>query len=385
MALSYRQLLVAVPLVIHGGNVPNIVGEAGIGKSALVQEVASREHAQLFTTVVSLVEKGDLSIPVPPLTSDSFVQTKYYGKLADVQFGYAHTLIEIIKSAEAHPMQPIYWFLDEFNRGSQAVQSELMNLVLQRQVNGLKLPRQVHMIIAENPDASMTGFEHTDYGVVSGDAAIKDRTVRLVMKSSFKDWLKWAQSSDRQRHRQMIKPSVIKFLKLHPDLLNAPQLSQDLYPTPRAWKRASDNLYELNRISSDYRRSLMLDILAGDLGVDTATALKQFLLNRTVQISAHDFESQSISELEPKFNQMDEAQKQQTLLRGFKTQSISSSIANKFLILLKQLSVDGQYSLALTLSRQKFFDRLYRKIKSTHDSALIKLYVQFEKIGLTGY
>lgn len=385
MALSYQQLLTAVPLVVNGGNVPNIVGEAGIGKSALVSEVAAREHVQLFTTVVSLVEKGDLAIPVPPLTSDSFVRTRHYGTLADVKFGYAHTLIKIIQTAEAHPQRPIYWFLDEFNRGSQAVQSELMNLVLQRRVNGLKLPRQVHIIIAENPDASMTGFEHTDYGVISGDAAIKDRTVRLVMRSSFRDWVKWARSGDRQRHRQMVKPQIIKFLQLHPDLLNAPQLSHDLYPTPRAWKRVSDNLYEMDKLDPARCRSLMLDVLAGDLGIDTAAALKRFLLSQTTQLSVRNLHQLPVAKLKPRFERMDEAQKQRTLLQWFKARSLNQLTARKFSVLLKELSPDSQYSLALTLSRQKFFDRFYQQIKATRNSALIKLYIQFEKIGLTGY
>jgi MoxR-like ATPase len=151
MSLSYQSLLTAVPLILRAGNVPNIVGEAGIGKSALVTSVATQMQAKLFTTVVSLSEKGDLAIPVPPLTSDSFVQTKDYGTLANVQFGYSQTLVDIIQYAEAHPDQAIIWFLDEFNRGTQAVQSELMNLVLQREINSLKLPAQVKIVIAENP------------------------------------------------------------------------------------------------------------------------------------------------------------------------------------------------------------------------------------------
>ena len=147
MSLSYQQMKIAVPLVIKAGNVPSIVGEAGIGKSALVQEIAASMGAKLYTTVVSLSEKGDLAIPVPPLTERSFVTTQHYGTLANVQFGYSETLVAIVKQAEAHPDQPIIWFLDEFNRGTQAVQSELMNLVLQRQVNSLKLPDQVHIVI----------------------------------------------------------------------------------------------------------------------------------------------------------------------------------------------------------------------------------------------
>ena len=174
MALSFQELVTAVPLVLRGGNVPNIVGEAGIGKSALVAEIARQMGATLFTTVVSLSEKGDLAIPVPPLTSDAYVETAQYGSLADVKYGYTHTLIEIIETAQAHPGKPIIWFLDEFNRGSQAVQSELMNLVLQRQINSLILPSEVKLVIAENPDETMAGFENADYGVVAGDAAIKD-------------------------------------------------------------------------------------------------------------------------------------------------------------------------------------------------------------------
>ncbi|HJG17094.1 MAG TPA: ATP-binding protein, partial [Limosilactobacillus vaginalis] len=117
MALTYQQLLITVPLVLRAGNVPSIVGEAGLGKSALVEEVAKKMDAKLYTTVVSLSEKGDLAIPVPPLTSDFFVETKNHGRLANVQFGYSETLVSIVRYAEENPNRAIIWFLDEFNRG----------------------------------------------------------------------------------------------------------------------------------------------------------------------------------------------------------------------------------------------------------------------------
>ena len=53
-----------------------------------------------------------------------------------------------------------------------------MNLVLQRKINSLRLPSTVRIIIAENPDSTMTGFTDREYGGATGDAAIKDRTVR---------------------------------------------------------------------------------------------------------------------------------------------------------------------------------------------------------------
>ena len=115
-----------------------------------------------------------------------------------MKYGYTHTLIEIIETAQAHPGKPIFGSWMSLTVGL-AIQSELMNLVLQRQINSLVLPSEVKLVIAENPDETMTGFENADYGVVAGDAAIKDRTVRLVMKVDVAvDWLAWAAEEDTQ-------------------------------------------------------------------------------------------------------------------------------------------------------------------------------------------
>lgn len=276
MALTYRQLLVAVPTVIKAGNVPNIVGDAGLGKTALVTDVARQMGAAMFTTVVSLVEKGDLAIPVPPLTSDSFVDTQHYGRLANVQYGYAETLLRIIRQAEREPNRPIIWLLDEFNRGTQAVQSELMNLVLQRRVNSLQLPGSVHLVIAENPDSTMEEFTDSDYAVAAGDAAIKDRTVRLVMQPSLDDWLNWAAGiGDRPR----IAPLVQQYLRKHPQQLAPQEHGDDLYPTPRSWERVSKNLTELLKLPEEQWRQLVDDVFSGDLGsvvgVEFAEYVKQ--------------------------------------------------------------------------------------------------------------
>lgn len=287
MSLSYQQMKIAVSLVIKAGNVPSIVGEAGIGKSALVQEIAASMGAKLYTTVVSLSEKGDLAIPVPPLTERSFVTTQHYGTLANVQFGYSETLVAIVKQAEAHSDQPIIWFLDEFNRGTQAVQSELMNLVLQRQVNSLKLPDQVHIVIAENPDSTMENFADSDYGVTAGDAAIRDRTVRLVMKAAVDDWLLWArqlQSDGQPRIHEL----VAKYIRLHPNLLAPADHEKDLYPTPRAWARVSGNLRQLEQLDEETQTTLAADLFSGDLGSEVGAAFAKFVAQHGQQLSVAD-------------------------------------------------------------------------------------------------
>ncbi len=348
MALTYQQLLTAVPLVIRAGNVPNIVGEAGVGKSALVADVAHHMGAKLFTTVVSLSEKGDLAIPVPPLTNDSFVETKQYGRLANVQFGYSETLVQIIKYAETHPDQPIVWFLDEFNRGPQAVQSELMNLVLQRKINSLSLPTQVHIIIAENPDNTMTGFKHSDYGVAMGDAAIKDRTVRLVMATSLDDWLKWAKQKVNG-NRSRINPLIISYLEEYPQRLSSqPSYDSDLVPTPRAWERVSRNLDQLEQLPADQRAVLAPDLFSGDLGVEVGVSFAEYVQAHGQELTLTELMKRPLAS----FDQLSE-ERQVTLLNQWikdGPQTLSKDkTASLFSHYLEQVSADGQYALTRTI------------------------------------
>lgn len=349
MALSYQAMLKAAQAVVSAGNVPNIVGTAGIGKSALVSELAARMHARLFTTVVSLAEKGDLSIPVPPLRAESFVKTSQYGTLANVQFGYSETLVSIIKNAEAYPEQAIIWFLDEFNRGTSAVQSELMNVVLQRQVNSLHLPDQVHIVIAENPDSSMKGFGESDYAVTPADAAIKDRTVRLVMQASLADWLTWAQKID-DNGQQKIAPVVIDYLKDHPDQLD--QAATDLGPTPRAWQRVSKNLRQLQRLSADEQRQLMPDVFSGDLGIETGTDFATFVLQGS-RLNDDDLQKQPVTKINAALANMSEGERLAQLQKWVTVAGpqifTDADVIKKMPTLINLLSPDGQYALGQSI------------------------------------
>ncbi|VDG22470.1 AAA family ATPase [Lactiplantibacillus mudanjiangensis] len=392
MALSYQALLAAVPVVLKAGNVPNIVGEAGIGKSALVAEVAQRMHAKLFTTVVSLSEKGDLAIPVPPLTSDSFIQTQAYGQLADVQFGYAHTLIQIIQAAEAQPEQPIIWFLDEFNRGTQAVQSELMNLVLQRTINTLTLPSQVQLILAENPDASMTGFENSHYGVVAGDAAIKDRTVRLVMRADAGDWLKWAAEKPTGQTQPNIHPLIQQFIGADVTRLNQTDAQGDLVATPRAWQRVSRNLFELEKLPADTQTIVALDIFQGDIGQVLGLAFQQFLEQQAIQLTpAQLYASQPVGAVVPapvlrQFKAMSEPQKSAVLGSCLQLTSqyplVQDQYAGRFLQLLQTISQDGQFALVQQIGQQQdLLKQLYTATIAQQSPYVTALYQYLQQVA----
>jgi len=353
MALTYPDCLQATQVVLASGAVPTIVGEAGIGKSALVADLARQRHAKLFTTVVSLVEKGDLVIPVPPLTADSFVQTAKYGSLADVQFGYSHTLVAMIRQAETHPEQEIIWFLDEFNRGTQAVQSELMNLVLQRQINTLTLPEQVHLILAENPDATMAGFEQSHYGVTPGDAAIADRTTRLILQADVTSWLSWATTVVAGQPR--ISPLVTGYLRENPADLHVVvadnAVDDDLQPTPRAWERVSRALRELEGQQLFGQTAVVTAIMQGNLGVTVGTTFAGYLLAQRPGLTvAQAFTSTTAVAA---FQTVSAAQ-QQTILQNCLGSTdwplTRDANATRFAELLASCPPDGQFAIAQTMA-----------------------------------
>lgn len=376
----------AVKTVIAAGNVPNIVGDAGIGKSALVTEIAEELEARLFTTVVSLTEKGDLAIPVPPLRNEAFIQTTQYGELANVKYGYSETLIEIIQQAEAHPEQPIIWFLDEFNRGTVAVQSELMNLVLQRQVNSLRLPSQVHIVLAENPDDSMGDFSETNYAVTPADAAIKDRTVRLVMRGSLKDWLQWAKQIANDG-KSNIDPIVQTYLQNHEDYLTGPK-SNDLFPTPRAWQRVSQNLRQLLRLPKDVQQQLMADIFSGDLGSEVGVAFTEYVLQRNSQLTTDDLLQKPVSKIMEQYQKQPEADKV-SLLTDLTTKNVSlfldESFIQRYVKYLSNISPDGQYAVIQEFAKAchqepKLLKRVYERAKT--DETFAEFYQLVQKIAM---
>ena len=385
MALSYQSMKQAVKTVVAAGNVPNIVGEAGIGKSALVSEVARELDARLFTTVVSLIEKGDLAIPVPPLRDEAFVQTTEYGELANVKYGYSETLIQIIKQAETHPQQPIIWFLDEFNRGTVAVQSELMNLVLQRQINSLRLPHQVHIVLAENPDDTMGEFTDVDYAVNPADAAIKDRTVRLVMRATIEDWLLWAQQTDDQGNVH-IDPLVQKYLMTHPSYLTGPKTA-DLYPTPRSWQRVSKNLRQLMDLTKENQQRLMADIFSGDLGSEVGVAFAEYVLQQDQQLTTDDLTDKPTDEVFTQFDQQSEADKVRlltALTMKSTAQFLQTTFIQRYIHYLTRISPDGQYAVIqqfaqLTHQHPELLKQLYEQ--ATSDQKTREFYELIQKIA----
>lgn len=231
--------------------VPMIVGEQGIGKSQLVQGI-SRDLGAFYREITcSLVQEGDLAMPMVDKEANKY---EHEGHMGRVKFALHTMLVDLLDNAKEHPEQLQILFLDEFNRASVAVQAELMNLVLQREIIGVQLPENVRLILASNPSSDMEGFEESEYHVNMADGAINDRTTRIRMVANLSDWVEgFAKKVINEEGRTQIVPIVREFLEDGNQQYFMDTTSDtDKKPTPRAWERVSNILYNFEDEGIEY-------------------------------------------------------------------------------------------------------------------------------------
>lgn len=279
--------------------VPSITGHAGIGKTQLVQSIAQEDGYYFKEMTCSLLQEGDLAMPIPDRLEESSSD-----KMARVKYILHTALVEIIEYHDENPNGKSILFLDEFNRATSSVQSELMNLVLQRDIMGTKLPDGCRVVIAENPSTDVEGYENSEYHVNEKDNAINDRTMRIRMKENLSEWLSdFALQVVNEEGRTKINPLVIEFLDNENDqYFLVTEGTMDKKPTPRAWERVSNFLYGFE----DAGLSLTVDSVdnypfinegvCGSIGDDVGKLFMEFIRNRMDYIKPVEIVEASESE-----------------------------------------------------------------------------------------
>lgn len=266
--MKYSDVLEACMLVIESNDVPLIIGESGIGKTALAREIAEKTNHKLITLDANLLKEGEIGgLPVVDrgrtiyATHNKLLQVENY-----VQRGYKVLL-----------------FIDELNRCEHAVQQELMNLILNREINGYELGKDVKIIAAMNPSNKYDNFLDSSYEVVDMDPAQEDRFVWLEMESDVKEWIKWAMQS------KSIHEDIIEFISSFPDYLHRPYSNESVKPTPRSYERVSKSYTIYKNSNGKIYFDTLLSVVKGNIGVSISTDFANFIKeNRKPLINPKD-------------------------------------------------------------------------------------------------
>lgn len=263
--MNFIDTLKSVNLVLATGEVPLVVGESGIGKTALAKKIAKENDWSLIVIDGNLLKEGEIGgLP----TVESYVVLNSNGENIEKKttiYAVHNKLREI--DEEIAKGRNVLLFIDEINRCEHTVQQELMNLILNREINGYKLNDEVKILAAMNP-SSKYGSDF-DYQVVDMDAAQENRFVWLNMEADHTQWINWA-------IRKGIEDKVIEFIATFPEYLHKIN-DEDVRATPRSYERVSKSYTIFKEQKDSIPRSVFLNVIKGNVGKVIAEEFISFI------------------------------------------------------------------------------------------------------------
>lgn len=141
----------------NGTLVPFLLGEPGIGKSSLVENLAHSMGTKCFTLACNqLADKADLTGQrlVPTGNEDKDGNERYK------QVFFPHQVIsDAIEYAENNPTETPILFLDELNRTTPDITSACLSLPTLRKIGSSKLPDNLKIIAAGNDKGNVTSLD----------------------------------------------------------------------------------------------------------------------------------------------------------------------------------------------------------------------------------
>ncbi|MDI6219899.1 ATP-binding protein [Clostridioides difficile] len=284
--MNFIDTLKSVDLILSTGEVPLIVGESGIGKTALANKLAKENDWSLIVIDGNLLKEGEIGgLP----TTESYVGVNSNGYKTEKKttvYAVHNKLREI--DEEISKSKTVLLFIDEINRCEHTVQQELMNLILNREINGYKLHDDVKILAAMNP-SSKYGSDF-DYQVVDMDAAQENRFVWLNMESDHTQWIKWAIDEGIER-------KVIEFISTFPEYLHKIN-EDDVRATPRSYERVSKIYKVYKEKNNSIPRAVFLNVVKGNVGKVIAEEFISFIESNSKPLISYEdvFLGESIDE-----------------------------------------------------------------------------------------
>ncbi|MGO1041914.1 AAA family ATPase [Clostridioides difficile] len=263
--MNFIDTLKSVDLILSTGEVPLIVGESGIGKTALAKKLAKENNWSLIVIDGNLLKEGEIG-GLPTIESYVGVSSNGYKTEKKTTVYAVHNKLREIDE-EIYKGKTVLLFIDEINRCEHTVQQELMNLILNREINGYKLHDDVKILAAMNP-SSKYGSDF-DYQVVDMDSAQENRFVWLNMESDHTQWLKWAIDEGLEK-------KIIEFISTFPEYLNKTN-EDDIRATPRSYERVSKIYKVYKDKKKSIPRAVFLNVIKGNVGKVIAEEFISFI------------------------------------------------------------------------------------------------------------
>jgi len=303
--------------------VPCLVGDAGIGKTHIVRQIAASRtpvepfdwHGQRWETSVPVIalylahmQAEDIGVPYPSrarrndllkecdlfmrigaASSNGFGEhaREHALQLAEQALADNNVLDEdtfeflVERNLRDLPPEGIL-FLDEWNRADKHVIKAFFTILEDRRVHGTDLvPMGVQIVAAMNPSDSAYSVNEAEK-----DYAFRRRLSFIAVAPNEQAWVRYAGDVGQGAFHF----HVVEFIKAHPTALYDRKLRDagKAFPCPATWEKVSDLLKSAETHKQPLDNDGLFCAIGGCIGMDTASMFQAYVTNNEVVIAPKD-------------------------------------------------------------------------------------------------
>lgn len=216
-----------------------LIGPAAMGKSEIVKGVAAKLNRKVIE-----IRPGNLYISdfigLPKETNKLLNGEKY----SVTDYAINKWLFDCLLNPDA------ILFIEEISNSKEDVLGSLYELLLERQIAGIKLPDGINIVFAGNRSEDSFGIATDLPSTIYTRTCIVNLTEKDIDANS---WLDWA-------NQNQVDKIIIDFIKIFPTKLVSEKIDNISYTTPRTWVLLSKNIQNLKK-SVDENSSEFLELL----------------------------------------------------------------------------------------------------------------------------
>ena len=350
------------------GKVPtalNVVGNAGLGKTTIVSNLAKEEGMQFVKINLAMIEElSDLvGFPVKEFqigkdTPDG-LKTKWVTEMeAELAVKAGFKLTGARRTAYCAPEwisgkgESGILLLDDYTRADPRMIQACMDLINTQEYISWKLPKDWTIILTTNPDGG-------DYHVNSMDIAQTTRFISCELKFDVDCWAQWAEET-------AMDGRCINFILKHPEVVTEstnPRAITTFFNAISSFEKFEDNLPMIQMIGE------------GSVGADMTSLFTLFINNKLDQLMSpkdiilHDNEDYIVGTLKSTIGRGDDYRADiasimstrivNFALAHFKTNPMKSEVIKRFekLVVDEIFAIDLKYMIVRNLingNKQKF-------------------------------
>lgn len=255
-----------------------VMGQSGIGKTAIPKQIAERRHVPYAQIHMPTAAPESFQLPTLPKDGSPFFDQKIPRTFED--------LLRYVKEEERnHPNCKIpahrkaVLVIEELNRApDKSTTRSAFVLIGDRMIGDIKIPDGIQIIATMNPSGQ--GFSVNEY---EKDPAMRRRTMMVYLAADYADFMAYAEHSE-------FHDEVLGYLRAHVSHFYDETAAKagKVFACPATWEAVSRVCFALTAANESLTGAVARAAYAGIIGTATTQTFLEYVKDRTTTVAPDD-------------------------------------------------------------------------------------------------